>query len=214
MNDPMFPGAPPVAGRRANRAYTGPGCPRCRGYLDLERLPAGETRCPSCNHTFLAAPFHPPVVRERVASLAEAGPDGAAPCAVHPGNAAVGNCTRCGVFLCNLCRIQVDGQELCPGCFDRLTAEEKLSTARTRIRDYRGMAVSLGIFGLLASCFGLITGPLTFYLVSRAVRQRRLWQERGGAAALVIASLLGLLQIGISLLVLFSLFADLSKLGT
>ena len=210
MTEPMSPESPPVARRRA---YTGPACPRCRGYLDLERLPAGEVRCLTCDKTFLAAPFHPPVVRERATSLAEAGPDGAAPCAVHPGNAAVGNCTRCGVFLCTLCRVQVDGQELCPGCFDRLTAEESLSTARTRIRDYRGMAVSLGIFGLLASCFGLITGPLTLYLVSQAVRQRRLWQERGGAAALVVASLLALLQILISLLVVLSLFAGFSQTG-
>jgi hypothetical protein len=202
---------PPVLQKR--RSYTGPGCPRCGGYLDLDRLPAGEMRCPSCNDLFLAAPFQPPVVRERVVGMAEAGPEGAAPCAVHSGNAAVGNCTRCGVFLCALCRMSVDGQELCPGCFDRLTAEGNLSTARIRIRDYRGMALSLGVFGLLASCFGLLTGPLTLYVVSLAVRQRRLWQERGGTAALVIASLLGLMQIAIGLLFLIGMFVQFSKLG-
>jgi hypothetical protein len=203
----------PAEFSRRQRAYKGPACPRCRGYLDLERLTAGETRCPSCGHTFLAAPFHPPVARERVAGLAEAGPDGAVPCALHSGNAAVGNCTRCGVFFCALCRIRVDGQELCPGCFDRLTAEESLSTARTRTRDYRGMAMSLGVFGLLTSCFGLITGPLTLFLVSQAVRQRRQWQETGGTASLVVAALLGLAQIGFSALVLLALFADFGKAG-
>lgn len=210
MTEPTLSGAPP----RRLRAYTGPECPRCKGYLDLERLPAGEALCPSCEKTFLAAPFHPPVVRERVASLAEAGPGGAAPCGLHSGNAAIGNCTRCGVFFCALCRIPVDGQELCPGCFDRLTAEESLSTTRARIRDFRGMALLLGIFGLLASCFGLITGPLTLYLVTQAVRQRRQWQESGGTASLVVASLLGLLQIGFSILVLLALFADFGKMGT
>jgi hypothetical protein len=206
----ILSGEPP----RRRRAYTGPECPRCKGYLDLERLPAGETLCPSCGKTFLATPFHPPALRDRVESLAEAGPGGAAPCALHSGNAAIGNCTRCGVFFCPLCRIQVDGQELCPGCFDRLTAEESLSTTRNRIRDYRGMALSLGIFGLLASCFGLITGPLTLYLVTQAVRQRRRWQESGGMASLVVASLLGLLQIGFSIVVLLALFADFGKLGS
>lgn len=211
MNDGMSTMAPPVAQRQ--RSYTGPGCPRCDGYLDFDRLPAGEIRCPSCNEPFLAAPFQPPVVRERVVGMAESGPEGAAPCAVHSGNAAVGNCTRCGVFLCALCRMPVDGQELCPGCFDRLTAEGSLSTARIRVRDYRGMALSLGVFGLLVSCFGLLTGPLTLYFVSQAVRQRRLWQERGGAATLVIASLLGLTQIAISLLFLIGMFVQFSKLG-
>jgi uncharacterized paraquat-inducible protein A len=209
MIDEVSPEAPPALQKR--RSYTGPGCPRCDVYLDFDRLPAGETRCPSCNLSFLASPFQPPVVRERVVGMAEAGPGGAAPCAVHSGNAAIGNCTRCGVFLCALCRMPVDGQELCPGCFDRLTAEGSLSTARIRIRDYRGMALALGILGLLVSCFGLITGPLTFYLVGQAVRQRRLWQERGGGVALVVASVLGLVQIAISLLILIGLFVQAAK---
>jgi hypothetical protein len=177
----------------------------------VERLPAGETACPECGKTFLAAPFRPPVVRERIASMAEAGPSGAAPCGLHSGNAAIGNCTRCGVFFCALCRIPVDDQELCPGCFDRLTADESLSTARNRIRDYRGMALSLGIFGLMLSCLGLITGPLTLYLVTQAVRQRRRWKESGGTASLVLSVLLGLAQIGFSILVLLALFADFGK---
>jgi hypothetical protein len=202
----------PAAVRR--RSYTGPGCPRCGGYLGLEHMAGGEMRCPSCNGRFLAAPFQPPVVRERIVGMAEAGPEGSAPCAVHSGNAAIGNCTRCGVFLCTLCRMPVDGQELCPGCFDRLTSEGLLSTARNRIRDYRGMALSLGVFGLLVSCFGLITGPLTLFLVSLAVRQRRLWQERGGTAALVVASLLGLVQIGISVLFLIGMFVQATKTGS
>ncbi|HEX3131555.1 MAG TPA: hypothetical protein VH394_29735 [Thermoanaerobaculia bacterium] len=210
MNEPA-PTQQPVPRRRA---YNGPECPRCRGYLDLERLPTGETRCPSCNKTFLAALFHPPIVRERVASLSEAGPGGAVPCAIHAGNAAIGNCTRCGVFFCSLCRIRVDGQELCPGCFDRLTAEESLSTARTRIRDYRAMAISISIFGLLASCFGLITGPLVLYLVSQAVRQRRQRLETGGVTGLVVASLLALLQISISLLFLSTFFTTFMQAGS
>lgn len=207
MTEPMLSEAP----FQKQRAYRGPECPRCRGYLDLERMPAGETLCPTCNKTFLAAPFQPPVVRERVASLAEAGPGGAAPCALHTGNAAVGNCTRCGVFFCALCRIRVDDQELCPGCFDRLTAEEGVSTARARIRDYRGLAMSIGIFGMLASCFGLITGPVTLYLVAQAVRQRRQSLETGGTGALVVAGILGLTQIAISLIFLISLFVTATK---
>jgi hypothetical protein len=203
MTDPIL--------NRPRRAYKGPACPRCRAYLELDRLPTGETRCPSCNKTFLSAPFHPPVVRERVASLAEAGPDGAVPCALHSGNAAIGNCTRCGVFFCALCRIQVDGQELCPGCFDRLTAEESLSTTRTRMRDYRAMALLLGLFGFLTFCFGLITGPLTLYLVTQAVRQRRRWQESGGTVGLAVAAFLGLAQTVISILFLIGLFVSATK---
>jgi hypothetical protein len=192
------------------RSYTGPECPRCRGWLDLERMSAGEQRCITCGIVFLATPFSPPEMRVRVGSLAEAGPDGAVPCARHSGNAAIGNCTRCGVFMCNLCKIEVEGQELCPGCFDRLSTEGGLLSAQTRIRDFRGLALSFGVLGLLVSCFGLITGPVTLYCVAQAARQRRLWNERGGTPALVIAGLLGVVQIGISIFFIVSLFADLS----
>ena len=193
----------------AARAYTGPECPRCGAYVDLDRMVAGEHRCADCGGIFLATPFRPPVLRERVGSVAEAGPEGAVPCARHAGNAAVGNCSRCGVFMCSLCRIEIEGQELCPGCFDRLTAEGGLSGAQTRIRDYRGMAVSFGVLGLLFSCFGLITGPVTLFFVAQAVRQKRLWNEKGGTPALVIAGLLGAAQIAISVIVIVSLFANL-----
>jgi hypothetical protein len=191
--------------RRAT-TYTGPECPRCGGWIDFERLGAGEQRCLACGGLFLATPFHPPEVKVRVGSVAEAGPEGAVPCARHPGNAAVGNCTRCGVFMCALCRIDIDGQELCPACFDRLSAEGVLATARTRIRDFRGMALSLGVLGLLASCFGLITGPVTLYFVAQAVRQRRLWNESGGTAALVVAGLCGVAQIGFGIFFIVAVF--------
>jgi hypothetical protein len=191
------------------RVYGGPECPRCGGWLDLERLAAGEQLCVTCGGVFLATPFRPPVLKERVGSVAEAGPEGAVPCARHSGNAAVANCSRCGVFMCNLCRIEIEGQELCPGCFDRLSAEGVLSGAQTRIRDYRGMAFSLGVLGLLLSCFGLLTGPVTLFFVAQALRQRRHWNEKGGIPALVLASLLALVQIAIGLFVVAGLFTSL-----
>ncbi|HET9226042.1 MAG TPA: hypothetical protein VFR31_05210 [Thermoanaerobaculia bacterium] len=191
---------------RAVRAYTGPECPRCGAWLDLDRVAAGEQRCFKCGGVFLATPFRPPELRERVESLAGAGPDGAVPCARHPGNASAGNCTRCGVFMCNLCRIEIEGQELCPGCFDRLTAEGILSGTRTRIRDYRSMALVVGVLGLFSSFFGLLTGPLTLFFVAQAVRQKRRWNETGGSTSLVVSSLLALVQIAVSAFLILALF--------
>lgn len=188
------------------RVYTGPECPRCGAWIDLDRMTAGEQRCAGCGTDFLATPFRPPDVRVRVESLAEASPEGAVPCARHTGNAAVANCTRCGVFMCTLCKIDIDGQQLCPGCFDRLSAEGVLVTANTRIRDFRGMALSLGVLGLLLSCFGLITGPLTLFFVAQAARQRRHRNEKGGTASLVAAGLLGLAQIAIGIFFVVTLF--------
>lgn len=193
----------------ARRAYKGPECPRCGGHLDLDRLPAGEQRCPRCGRVFLGTAFRPPEIRERVGTIAEAGPEGAVPCARHAGNAAVGNCTRCGVFMCALCRIEIEGQELCPGCFDRLSAEGVLASATTRVRDFRGMALTLGLLGLpMSAVFGLLSGPIVLFFVARAFRQRRLWNEKGGAVSLIVAVLLGLSHIAVGILFVIALFVE------
>jgi hypothetical protein len=187
--------------------YSGPACPRCGNSVDLSLLEAGEQICPRCLNGYVATPFHPPEPRRlAVETLVEmgpaAGPAGAVPCARHAGNAAVANCSRCGVFMCSLCRLAIDGQELCPGCFDRLSSEGVLSSARNRVRDYRGLSLGLGVLGSLFCVFGLLTGPLTLYTVYRGVQQKRQMNESGGALPLLVAGVLGVLQTVMSIAVL------------
>jgi hypothetical protein len=184
--------------------YTGPACPRCGEAVDSARMPAGEQTCPRCGRAYLATPFAPPAPpRPEVASLAVAGPEGAVPCGRHAGNAAVASCSRCGVFMCALCRIEADGQELCPACFDRLSAEGVLWTTRTRIPDYRGLSLALGFLGLF--CFvGLLTGPVTLYLVARGVRQKRRMQESDGGLTFLVAAALAVLQIAGSVYLIYN----------
>lgn len=189
-----------MAERRAARGpYIGPACPRCGMALDASILETGEQKCPSCSGTFWGTPFAPPEPRaEAVASILEAGPEGGVACARHAGNVAVASCSRCGVFMCSLCKIDIDGLELCPSCFDRLASEGALASTQTRIRDYRGMAFTLGVVGCLVYIFGLVTGPLTFYLVWRGFRQRRELGDRGGVLSLLVSIVLGILQIVIA----------------
>ena len=185
------------------QAYRGPACPFCELPLDPAALAPGEQSCPRCGKPFAASPFVPPDPAPlAVVSVAAAGPDGAVPCARHAGNAAVATCNRCGVFMCELCRVEIDGRELCPDCFDRLSAEGVLPSARSQLRNYRGIALSLGIGGCLVYCFGLICGPLAIYFSVRALRQRRELGEREGMPTIVAAILLGLAQIVISLSVI------------
>jgi uncharacterized Zn finger protein (UPF0148 family) len=197
--------AEPVAERASalrRASYTGPACPRCAAALDVARLSAGEQACPSCGRPFTATPFSPPAPRVAVESLAAAGPAGAAACAQHAGNAAVATCTRCGLFLCPLCAIEIDGRVLCPACFERLSAEGALPSMRTRLGNYRGCALLAGIGGCLISWLGLLTGPLTLYLAVRARRQQQRLQEFEGTPGIVAAVVLGLLQIAGSLFLL------------
>src|SRR6185369_1116961 len=184
--------------------YTGPACPLCGGAIDFSIYSAGEQVCPHCLRAYIATVFTPPdPYRRPVESLAAAGTGGAVPCGLHAGNAAVANCARCGVFMCILCSIDADGQELCPGCFDRLSAEGALWTSRTQLRDYRGLSLGVGLLGLFCIA-GILTGPLTFYLVYRGVQQRRKTGENDGTPSFVAASLLGALQIAVSCFFLWS----------
>lgn len=186
--------------------YAGPACPLCGALLEGWQMVPGEQICPHCLRSYLSTPFTPPEPpRPRVESLALAGPAGGVPCARHAGNAAVASCARCGVFMCALCRIEIDGQELCPGCFDRLSSEGVLSSARNRLRDYQGLSLSLAVLGFLLCPLGLLTGPATFYTIYRAVQQRRRWNEGGRPFPLWIAGLLAVLQMAGGVFMIWSM---------
>ncbi|HEV7516285.1 MAG TPA: hypothetical protein VGR07_08295 [Thermoanaerobaculia bacterium] len=196
----------PLPRPRVHRAYPGPACPYCGAPLAPEAMAAGPELCLDCAGSFEATPFSPPSPYLPPLALAEAGPAGATPCAAHPGNAAVGNCPRCGIFLCTLCRTEVDSQGLCPPCFDRLAAEKGLPTLRNSLVDLQGLALLSGFGGLLFFYLGVVTGPLTLVLAGFAVRQKRRGLGSGGWGGILLACGLGIAQIGSGLFFLFSLF--------
>ncbi|MEA2692599.1 MAG: hypothetical protein QOJ16_1986 [Acidobacteriota bacterium] len=184
---------------RFRRAYPGPACPYCGAPLAPEEMAAGPALCLACAGSFEATPFQPPPSYVPPLALAEAGPAGATPCAAHAGNAALGNCPRCGIFLCALCRTEVDGQGLCPACFDRLAAERGLPSLRNSLADLQSLALLAGIVGLFFFFLGVVTGPLTLVLSGFAVRQKRRGEGSGGWGGILLACGLGVAQIGIGL---------------
>ena len=204
LDAPVSPGA--VAGGRRVRAYPGPACPYCGEALHPEGMTAGPQLCLSCAASFEATPFSPEAPFLPPLALAAAGPAGATPCAVHAGNAAIGHCERCGLFVCPLCRTEVAGQKLCAACFDRLSAEGSLPTLRTSFVDLPGLALLAGLGGLLFFFFGIVLGPLTLVLAGFAARQKQRGEGSGGWMGIVLACGLGIAQIGISLFTLLRMF--------
>ena len=182
---------------RAPRSdFGGPCCPRCRRDLDPGRLLSGPQSCPHCRGAFEATRFDPPEPRVEVRAVEEAGPEGAASCAAHRGNVSVGNCSRCGVFMCDLCRIEADAMVLCPACFDRLSAEGALPSARTTFRDFGRMGTTLLLAGLLFSFLG---APFTLgavYAGVKDLRQRKTLGEGSVVRAWIVIVLGALLTAG------------------
>jgi uncharacterized RDD family membrane protein YckC len=187
--------------------YGGPACPLCGAAFAPEESLEGPQICWTCAGSFEATPFTPPPLYLPPSALALAGPAGGTPCAVHSGNFAVGNCLRCGLFLCTLCRVEVAGQPFCAACFDRLAAAKSLPALRTSFVDLAGLALLAGFLGLLFSAFGVVTGPLILVLTGFAVRRRQRGDEGSGWWVLLLAAGLGIAQLGIGLFFLQGMIA-------
>jgi hypothetical protein len=88
--------------------------------------------------------------------------------------------------MCDLCRIDSDAMVLCPACFDRLSAEGALPSARTKFRDFGRMGVSLLLLGLLFSIVGAPFMLGAVYAGAKDLGQRRTLGEGSAVRAWVV----------------------------
>ena len=189
--DARCPGA--VVSARCD-AYPGVSCPHCGMPRDVRTIVSGRQSCPVCQRRFEAVRFDPPPRDATVPRLADAGPQGAHACPQHPGNASVANCGRCGVFLCALCRIEVDSRSLCPACFERFDEQGALPGLVTTFRDHSRVQSSLVLLGFVMPFVALVSGPGAVYYGALALRRLEASGEREGRAAAYVFSALGVLQ--------------------
>ena len=174
--------------------FGGATCPRCRKDLDHARVLSGRHSCPHCGGSFEALRLSPPEPRVQVQAVELSGPEGATACSSHRGNVAASNCGRCGVFMCELCQIDTDGQLLCPGCFDRLSSEGALASARTTVRDYGRMGVTYVAAGIFLWILAAPLGLGAIYAGVQEIRQRKRIGE-GSLARAWVAIVLGLVEV-------------------
>lgn len=158
-------------------------CPHCAYLVERSRLARGENLCDRCQKGFEAFCFEPPARPVEVQPLDQAGA-GAAACPQHQGNLATGHCARCGVFLCGVCRIEADRKGYCPTCFERLSDEDALASARLRYTDFGSLGALFAVLGLLAWIFGLALGPAAVYYSLQGLGQRDALGETGTRLAL------------------------------
>ncbi|HEY0371076.1 MAG TPA: hypothetical protein VGD79_03705 [Thermoanaerobaculia bacterium] len=181
--------------------YAGPQCPSCNAPLEAAELRHGTTTCPFCRREFEATVFTPRERRHEAVQVVTETPEGvSAACANHARNAAVTSCSRCGLFICALCDMNVGEGSFCPSCFDQSRDQSVLGGATTRYRDYATMSLSAAVFSLLCSMLFLPLGAFAIYWGVKGVRQRH--AEGSGVAGPVIAIVIGGLQT-IGLLVFF-----------
>ena len=177
--------------------YGGISCPRCRQKLREEQVRTGPQTCPWCGGGYTAVRFSAPEAKVVLPELAGVGPAAGAPCARHARNQADHACSRCGQFMCSLCRIDADGQAYCPPCYERLTTEQSLSAGITRSWNWPGLAA----FSILISWIP----PLTLFLPAFAwivgivfcvlgLKEKKARNESDGVVALIVLILINLLS--------------------
>ena len=156
--------------QKDRRAYHGPACPKCDKALSEEQAQDGQHVCRTCKSAFVAVRLTPSPERQVVVTPVAA-TDNSTPCAVHQRNASVATCGRCGLFMCQLCRIDSDGLVVCPVCFERLANEGALPSARKTYRDYGRLSSHLALIGLLLVWpFGFIFGPFAVWTGIKGLR--------------------------------------------
>lgn len=167
--------------------FTGPPCPRCETPIAERELRTGEINCGSCGTTFEATVFQPVERHTRIAEVLVATPDGVAnACANHVRNAAVTSCERCGLFICELCDLNLGEGSVCPSCFDRARADGTLKEATLRYRDHASMARVTVVFGflLMGAFLGLPLGAAAMYYALKGIKQRR--EEGASTAGMIV----------------------------
>lgn len=144
-------------------------CPRCRRELGPPVFSAGETvPCPGCAaelrvDRFPAAsrPAPPSDAGQPLLSESEAG------CYAHPGKKAVKICVRCGRFMCGLCDIDLNGEHICPSCFDTGAAAGRIASLETRRVCYDKVALYTALLSNLVIHSVIFTAPAVLFMTVR-----------------------------------------------
>jgi DNA-directed RNA polymerase subunit RPC12/RpoP len=172
-------------------------CCRCEFELPREAI---ETRagaiCPFCNSEVVVRAF-PAILKkpETILPAALQAGEGEATCFFHPGKTAVAPCSRCGRFLCQLCKVEFRGDDWCPDCLTSGMKKKKIATLENHRTLYDTIALAITIlpFPLLWP-LTIVGAPAALY-VSIRYWNAPLSVVRRSRIRFIAAIVLGVLQI-------------------
>jgi hypothetical protein len=121
-------------------------CPSCEYPIPDDRERVGA-RCPNCRDPL----YEPPGRNSRPAREDEAD------CAAHAGMESVGQCARCKLHLCEVCRTRWRGQILCAACVDKALAGSEATPEQARSQARQTfLSLALGVGAWLLAGLALL----------------------------------------------------------
>lgn len=84
-------------------------------------------------------------------------------CFFHPARVAVFTCSRCGRFLCPLCRISWPGGDICTACLEAERNADGVRFASSRFH-FDSLALALSTVPVLTWIFSMFSAPIALGL--------------------------------------------------
>ncbi|HZS53739.1 MAG TPA: hypothetical protein VFA65_05005 [Bryobacteraceae bacterium] len=133
-------------------------CPAC-GFVLVNEPNRSSIQCRRCGSSITIELFpgfyraaetvqHQPVVSDE------------ASCFFHMDRVAAFTCSRCGRFLCALCRISWAGEDLCPACLQTANSSQKTTQLSSGRFHTDSLALALSTLPLLGGFLSIVTAPV------------------------------------------------------
>jgi uncharacterized paraquat-inducible protein A len=185
-------------------------CPHCHALLRSDHIASGEEfSCDACQHQLEVHIFPALTRRDLVDSSGRAfAEEGDASCFYHLGRKAIRVCDGCGLFICELCDLDMGKQHVCPTCLEKGRTGPKISAIRSESFLYDGVALGLSLLPLTLVGWWVFpfSAPASIYFAIRYWNTPRSIVPRSNIR-MVAAIVLSLLQIvGIVGLIVFFVF--------
>ena len=144
-------------------------CTKCNSTLTGQIINTySAVPCPSCA-ALLRADVYPALYREiptgRSGDSLQL--DKEAGCFYHPRKKAVVPCSTCGRFVCALCDVALNGQHLCPSCFEKGKTKRKIKNLENQRTCYDTIALMVASASIVLYWFAFLTAPFVIYLTIR-----------------------------------------------
>ncbi len=135
-------------------------CPNCEAQLPIEDWNNGKyNHCPGCNTRTKITVFPMLTDKQPASPSALNTLSGESSCFYHSEKKAILACSTCGRFLCTLCDLEIDGNNICPDCLSSGKRKKTINILENRFTRYDSIMIALVFFPMLMFPFLVFTAP-------------------------------------------------------